>query len=257
MQSTEDISIMIGTPVIGNPTRKMAASLFSLIKPTKCSWIQLPDRPCDVARNLLVERCLEDGWDWLWMLDADMCFEPETLIALNARAKPLIAALCFTRVMPPAPACYRGKVTTDDEGYPRYKVQAKEIIEFLERNMVRLDIHHPAVILPDQVDALKRYDSTGGACVLIHRDVLEAIEPPWFKYTHPDRMVGEDFYFFQKARAAGYDLWIDRTVIVGHAFGEQYIGPEDYVAHIYGAQYYGLPEWLKLMGRLMRRFGLG
>lgn len=256
IEQRPDVSVMIGTPLIGNPTPGFTRSLWSLVRPERCVWKYVPNRPCDMARNLLVEECLEDGHDWLFMLDGDMCFEPETLLRLNYRKKPLIGALCFTRVMPPAPAAYRGITGYTENGWPRYRVQFEEILEWLERTSVELKLDHPSVILPDQEGALERYDSTGGACLLIHRSVLEAVEPPWFEYTQPDRLVGEDFYFFHKAKEAGFQLWIDRTVIVGHAFGEQYIGAMDYVAFMLAAEYYGLPTWLKLMGRMLRRFGL-
>lgn len=246
----------MATPLVGRPHPKFAASLVSLIKPSRFVWEYVPDRPCDVARNLLVERCLEGDWQWLWFVDADMCFKPETLVRLNSRKKPLIAGLCFTRVLPPAPAAYRGITRYTEEGWPYYRVQFEEILEFLEARGAELKADEPAAILEDGPDALERYDASGGACLLIHRSVLEAIEPPWFQYTYDDRMVGEDFYFYLKAKEAGFQLWIDRTVIVGHAFGEQYIGGMTYAAYMAAAQYYSQPGWLRIAHQMMRRFGL-
>ena len=253
----DDVSVMIGTPLIGKPTPQFAKSLFALIKPTACTWVYVPNRPSDLARNILVERCLEDGYDWLFMLDGDMAFQPETLMRLNARKKELIAALTFTRVLPPAPAAYRGITRYTEDGWPYYSVCWDEILEWLERHGQYLKLENPSVILPDVPDALAQYDSTGGACVLIHRPVLETIEPPWFQYTDPERMIGEDFYFFQKAREAGYPLWIDRTVIVGHAFGERYIGGVDYVAYRAAKEFYSQPTWIRTATRMLTRFGIG
>jgi hypothetical protein len=191
------------------------------------------------------------------MVDADMRFEPETLMRLNGRGQPLIAGLCFTRVLPPAPAAYRGQTTIDEDGWPRYRVRLTETLDWVERNQRYLDVEHPSVILPDQPGALMEYDSTGGACVLIHREILAKMEPPWFKYTHPDRMVGEDFYFYQKCRELGYQLLIDRTVIVGHQYGDQYIGPVDFATWMLALQYYKMPDFPKYLAKYMQKLGIG
>jgi hypothetical protein len=253
----QDASVLIGTPLIGRPCVDFVESMLALTKPAKCDWVHVDNRNCDVARNEIVKKCLEGGWDWLFMVDGDMSFRPETMVRLNSRDKKLISGLCFTRVRPVAPTCYRGIVRYDDDGWPFLRVHFEETTAWLEKNAKHLHLDQPAVILPDQPGALVKYDSTGGACVMIHRTVLEAIEPPWFEYTKPDRMVGEDFYFYQKAKQAGFQLWMDRTVIVGHHYGNQYIGAVDYVTHQYATRFQAMPKALKWAALAMRRLGLG
>jgi hypothetical protein len=67
--------------------------------------------------------------------------------------------------------------------------------------------------------------------LLAHREVYEAIEPPWFKRTAPAHRLGtgSDLYFSEQAKAAGYDLWVDCTQWVGHFEGRHCLGPVDFL----------------------------
>ncbi len=255
MKKRTDVSVMVGVPHIANFPGKWVDSWTSLTLPTNCRLKRVWGRPVDVARNLLVKECLEGGFDWLLFIDADMCFAPDSLVRLNSRGKPLISALCFTRRMPPTPTCYRGVQGYTEEGLPYLGIRTTETLDFLEAHQVELDLYNPGIVLPDCPDALKQYDASGAAFVLIHRKVLEAVEPPWFKYSSPERMIGEDFYFYMKAKEAGFPLWVDRTVIVGHCFGDQYIGALDFAAYQQLTDF-ALPSWVKLFGRWMRRLGV-
>jgi hypothetical protein len=74
------------------------------------------------------------------------------------------------------------------------------------------------VIEPRPEDALFPIERSGAHCLLTHRSVIEAIEPPWFKRTgrNADEGRGSDFYFAEKAIEAGFQPYIDRSVIAGH-----------------------------------------
>ena len=53
----------------------------------------------------------------------------------------------------------------------------------------------------------------GSACLLIHRRVLEALDPPYFRMVLDDDCLliknSEDFSFCRKAAAGGFSLWLD------------------------------------------------
>ncbi len=60
---------------------------------------------------------------------------------------------------------------------------------------------------------LLEVDATGGAFLLIKRDVFEAVGPnPWT----PADGLSEDFSFCQRARNAGFNVHVDPEVDVGH-----------------------------------------
>jgi len=62
----------------------------------------------------------------------------------------------------------------------------------------------------------------GMGFMLVKKGVFETVKWPWFLSTtipfvnRTEIMVTEDIYFCNKAREAGYKVWIDPTVKVGH-----------------------------------------
>ena len=69
---------------------------------------------------------------------------------------------------------------------------------------------------------LQRCDAVGGSGLLIRRDVLEKIGPPWFmvEYGADGRLaLGEDFFFSERLAAAGYDIWVDFDLTQRHRVG--------------------------------------
>jgi hypothetical protein len=60
----------------------------------------------------------------------------------------------------------------------------------------------------------------GTACLLVHRRVLEAIDPPYFKMELDDDCLyikdSEDFTFCRKARRAGFSVWLDTDQPCSH-----------------------------------------
>lgn len=63
----------------------------------------------------------------------------------------------------------------------------------------------------------------GGSCLLVRRDVLEAIGWPWFKtiFKQMDSNLvakekGEDMFICDRARECGFDLWVHPDVKCSH-----------------------------------------
>ena len=134
-------------------------------------------------RNVGVKTVLDDPRvNWVFFLDSDMTPEPKTVMKLLAHDVPIVGALCYARVAP----------------------------------------FHPAVgLLPGQeeVDLTSgpfEVASTGGAALLVRREVLEALAPgPYFQYL-PGEMAGEDIDFCNRVRRAGFPILIDPDITVGH-----------------------------------------
>lgn len=62
---------------------------------------------------------------------------------------------------------------------------------------------------------------------MIKRKVLETVEKPWFVYgdtslgyndnpNPDDRGIGEDVYFSAKAKHAGFEIWVNGDLDIGH-----------------------------------------
>lgn len=140
------------------------------------------------ARNTLARMALDQGADWLWFMDDDHAFAPGMLEQLLAHRVPLVTPVCLTRVAPFMPVQYTEKLPDREHGY----------------------LPIPLVQYPD--GGLVKLEAGGCAGMLIRREVLEAIEPPWFEYT--DR--SEDIIFCEKAKAAGFEIYCDLDARLGH-----------------------------------------
>lgn len=138
------------------------------------------------ARNELAQLALDEGASHLWFMDDDHAFPPSMLKKLLAHKEALVTPLCLTRVFPFSPVQYTKQVGD---------------LQYL-----------PIPLSESGANGLVEIEAGGCAGMLIRRDVLEAIEPPWFEYT--DR--SEDIVFCEKARAAGFKLHVDLGVTLGH-----------------------------------------
>ena len=159
---------------------------------------------CD-ARNQLCQMVLDEGYSHLWFMDDDHAFPPEILTKLLTHDVPLVTPVCLTRVYPFNPVQY---VAGENGG----------------RTL-------PIPLSRVATDGLIEIEAGGCAGMLIRRDVIEATQKqrvrtipehcleigrvgdvPWFEYTDKS----EDVLFCEKARAAGFTLYTDLSVRLGH-----------------------------------------
>jgi len=186
------------------------------------------------GRNKMVRAFLNDfptEPEWLWMLDSDMTFEPDTLdrllAAADATERPIVGGLCFAlmkgeaqEVQPTIYGMSQGQGTIRHLGYAK--------------------------------DQLVRVVGTGAACLLVHRSVFERIRAlcwdddfearyvetygqpsgktsgevlfpppwPWFQETITGTEFGdsmsEDLTFCLRASQAGFPIYVDTRVKIGH-----------------------------------------
>lgn len=166
------------------------------------------------ARNTVIDHFAAHypETEWLLMLDSDMTFDPDILDRLLEAADPveapIVGGLCFAggRTSAPYPTIYR-QVPKGDyvtiarvEDYPR--------------------------------DAMVKVGATGGACLLMHRRALAALEAkfgrdekgvampyPWFAegVVGPEgEPWGEDIIFCLRANSIGIPVHVHTGVKLGH-----------------------------------------
>lgn len=165
------------------------------------------------ARNQAVFDFLEEfpEADWLFWLDTDMGFPPETLELLLASAdpveRPIVGALCFSqqeiesdgmggRRTQPTPVIYDWITVDGQSGYA-----------------VRWD--YPR-------DTVTQCHATGSACILIHRSVLEKIRAEfgtWYdRVPNPStqQLFSEDLSFCVRAGALNIPIFVNTAVRTTH-----------------------------------------
>jgi hypothetical protein len=143
-------------------------------------------------QNLVAQRCLDEGFDFLWLMGDDHSFAPDLLERLLVSAQaydlPILVPLCSTRRAPFSLVDY-GR-NPDPNGPDYLSVSLADI---------------PA-------EGIIELDAAGSAGMLIRRDVLEAIEFPWFE----NSPRSEDIVFCEKAKAAGFTVHADVACRLGH-----------------------------------------
>lgn len=172
----------------------LAGWLFSVVPPE--GWSYLLDfvykQPVDACRNAIVKRFLEDNpAEWLFMIDDDIAPWP-TVLEMVEHKKKIISALCYIH----------------KAGVPVSTCVLKRKKDWVKFGGAGEGSNEPLEV-----------QGVGTGALLIHRSVLEKIKPPWFRFTYKTDgtvLQGEDFYFSQKAKKAGYSLWLDSSRPCGH-----------------------------------------
>lgn len=177
------------------------------------------------ARNQACREFLEDYPDaqWLFWLDTDMGFGPDTLELLLGAAdpveRPIVGGLCFAQ--------------RDDEpdGMGGWRTQPTPTIY----DWITLDDQSGYAVRWDYPkDTVTRCHATGSACVLIHRSVLERVGEKfgtWYnRVPNPStrQLFSEDLSFCVRAGALDIPIFVDTRVKTSH-FKHQWVAEEDYI----------------------------
>ena len=118
-----------------------------------------------------------------------MEFPPDLALRLVKHRVPIVAANCMARRFPYF-------LTARDE-------QNKEVLTLSETT------------------GLQKVSRAGTGIMLIHCQIFKALSPPWFEYgwnAETRKPTGEDFVFCDKARQAGFDIYVDHDLskLVSH-----------------------------------------
>ena len=144
----------------------------------------------DLTRNRIVEEFLRGQAQWLFWLDDD-CVPPAGAVArLIGHGKDIVGA--------PAPTMFG--------------------MEWLLCAFERGENGKYRAINDLESRGLARVEAVGCQGMLIRRRVLEAVKPPWFRRLIKGGKVvkSEDFFFCEKAAAAGFEVWADGGCLSEH-----------------------------------------
>lgn len=144
------------------------------------------------ARNILAREFLKTDAEYALWLDSDMSFPEDIIEKMMEEEKDFVSALSFTK---------RVKIE------PSFRVKtagAYNAVEDYPKNSVF------------EVDAV------GLACALMKRKVLEQAAKisggkPLFGFSQPE--VGEDVWFCELVKQAGFKIFVSSKIIAGHVGG--------------------------------------
>jgi hypothetical protein len=160
-------------------------SIAGLLKP--------PNTKLQITRGLSVTHNLnsmvrELHGDWLWVMGDDHSFSDDALMRLLDRQVDVIVPLCWRRSPP------------------------FQLVVFTHQN--EDDSYQPINPgdLPDE--GIFEIHAAGSAGMLVRKNVLDAIGDPWF--TTVGEHQNEDLEFCRKVREAGFKIYADSEVFIGH-----------------------------------------
>lgn len=163
----------------------------------------------------------------LLFVDSDETFPPQIARYLMALDLPVVSGLVFKRGWPHEPCIYRRV------GIEESLSLAKEIKEWYVKYNVPVS-NQPAILpLPFQVGVWE-IDECGTGCMMIKREVIEAIEPPRFRGMGD---VGTDLAFCRRVREAGFPIYVDLRVQLGHLVDYQ----------VTAVDYGRIEEWIPIL----------
>lgn len=142
------------------------------------------------ARNVIIEQALENNCTHALFLDDDMGYPPDVLIRLLQHDVDVVTALYLMRDYPHFPVAFD---MAFDNGYNKF------------------------AYLTGNVQGVIPITNCGLGCVLIKTEVFKAMEKPWVRLGEliPDGWC-DDVGFFNRVRAAGFKLYCDTDLRVGH-----------------------------------------
>lgn len=159
-------------------------------------WPTLGVQPVDNARNQIVEEFLTgEGKDCthLFFIDSDTIPPQDALEKLLAIDKPIASGIT-----------------------PIVDHHDKDMTWYRKWNCMMMN---DKLVRPNT--GIHQVKSAGGSCLMIRRDVLEAMPKPHFRFEYTDDsgkdvIVSEDIYFIAKALGKGFETFADTSVVCKH-----------------------------------------
>ena len=203
--------LMIGLPAYDHKVGlKMAISLMRLAQNSMEHGITIQISSicgCSVvtrARNMIAHEFLKSDCDSLIFIDADMTFDPESVLRLMAwnQNKPIVAGAYEARkdgkIYILSLEGDKDNIEMDAFGLIKARRVATGFMMIQKEVFTKLAEMHPEWLHQDNMNPEERLYSFFD-----------------FKCT-PEGYLGEDFLFCDRAREAGFTVWIDPTIKLGH-----------------------------------------
>jgi hypothetical protein len=150
------------------------------------------------ARNALARQAVDEGYTHLAMIDSDHTFDKDVIHRLLLHEKDIIGVRAYKRTSPHYPCIFASKPGVEEEN-----------------GMLFVDVADQGRMVADAI---------GFGLTVIKTDVFKKLTYPYFYFNR----FGEDFNFCREARAAGFKIYVDTDVEIGHV-GQYIIKRSDYL----------------------------
>ena len=186
--------ILIAIPTAKNIEPETFKSIYDLIVPEgyQTTFQYFYGYNIDQVRNLIADWAVK-GYDYLFSVDSDISFSPDTLIKLLSHDKDVVSGLYIQRK------------------------PGQHILEVYEHNAQGGVVNIPYGKIKGR--GLVEIAGCGFGCTLVKSEVLKTVGYPQFKYHSAldhKHTVSEDVDFCRKALSKGFKIWADTTVQCSH-----------------------------------------
>ena len=184
---------LIAIPAMDTVPTHFAHSLGCLQKIGECELAFKVGSLIYHSRNDLGAEALRRNCDYVFWLDSDMVFPPDTLERMMAQMQDvdILTGVYCRRVHPYNPTLF-DKLDIEPGKHCKWK-DTKEIPN--ERFKV---------------------EGCGFGCVLMKTEVLLSVQSKFGTLFSPIGEVGEDLSFCWRAKECGYEIWADPSIKLGH-----------------------------------------
>jgi len=190
------MKILIAVPTFENIATECFEAIYKLDKcGHEVDFKSIKGYDCAKARNVIAQKALEGGYDYVMMVDSDTIIPYDTL----------------KNMLDPKADVVMGCV-------PKKNVDGETVL-FAEKNNKKGKGFYN-VIPYEELDGSERIALKGGGfgCTLIKTDVFKALAYPYFKYIVYENgsALSEDLYFCRQAKDKGFGIFADTRVKCGH-----------------------------------------
>lgn len=187
--------ILIAIPTAKNIEPTTFKAIYDLIIPNgyETNFQFFYGYNVDQVRNLIASWIENGDYDYLFAVDYDISFPPDTLVKLLSHDKDIVSGVYIQRF------------------------HDRHVIEIFENNELGGFTHIPWQKIKDK--GLVEIGACGFGCVLVKKKVLVDMGYPQFLYKSAldhSKTFSEDMYFAKQAAAKGYKLWCDTSIICDH-----------------------------------------
>jgi FkbM family methyltransferase len=187
--------ILIAIPTNRNIEAQTFKSIYDLFIPDgyEVDFQYFWGYQVDQVRNLIAHWVIHNHYDYLFAVDSDISFSPDTLLKLLSHDKDIVSGIYIQRI------------------------PGTHTIEIMRKNQYGGLSHVNFADINGK--GLVPIDGCGFGCVLIKADVFKAIPYPHFLYHSAidhSNTLSEDVHFCNQARDRGFTLWADASVICDH-----------------------------------------